>query len=98
MQSGFADLAKSNPEAMASFDPEKMKALTNNSALIKELPADIQHTVLQSFVNSFHFVFYTAAPVTLTGVVLALFLKEVPLRTNADYKKAKEDAAGETLG
>jgi hypothetical protein len=31
-------------------------------------------------------------------VVLALFLKEVPLRTNADYKKAKEDAAGETLG
>lgn len=98
MQSGFADLAKSNPEAMASFDNEKMEALTNNSALIKELPADIQHTVLQSFVNSFHFVFYTAAPVTLTGVVLALFLKEVPLRTNADYKKAKEDAAGETLG
>lgn len=98
MQSGFADLAKSNPEAMASFDPEKMRALTNNSALIKELPADIQHTVLQSFVNSFHFVFYTAAPVTLTGVILALFLKEVPLRTNADYKKAKEDAAGETLG
>ena len=95
MQSGFTELAQKNPDAVAGFDPAKLKALTNNSALIKQLPADIQQTVLQSFVNSFHFVFFTAAPVTLTGVFLALALKEIPLRTNEDYKKAKDDAAGE---
>ena len=95
MQSGFTELAQKNPDAVAGFDPSKLKALTNNSALIKQLPVDIQQTVLQSFVNSFHFVFFTAAPVTLTGVLLALALKEVPLRTNEDYKKAKDDAAGE---
>ena len=95
MQSGFTELAQKNPDAVAGFDPTKLKALTNNSALIKQLPVDIQQTVLQSFVNSFHFVFFTAAPVTLTGVLLALALKEVPLRTNEDYKKAKDDAAGE---
>ena len=95
MQSGFTELVQKNPDAVAGFDPAKLKALTNNSALIKQLPADIQQTVLQSFVNSFHFVFFTAAPVTLTGVFLALALKEIPLRTNEDYKKAKDDAAGE---
>ena len=95
MQSGFTELAQKNPDAVAGFDPTKLKALTNNSALIKQLPVDIKQTVLQSFVNSFHFVFFTAAPVTLTGVLLALALKEVPLRTNEDYKKAKDDAAGE---
>ena len=95
MQLGFADLAAKNPKAVAGFDPAKLKSLSNNSAMIKELPAEIKTTVLQSFVNSFHFVFYSAVPVTLTGFVLALFLKELKLRTNEDYKKAKEDATGE---
>ena len=98
MQSGFAELAKNNPQALAGFDQSKLKALTNNSALIHQLPAEVQTTVLQSFVNSFHFVFFAAAPVTLAGFILALMLKELPLRTNEDYKKAKEDAAGEQLG
>jgi MFS family permease len=98
MQSGFADLAKNNPAAAGAIDPSKMKSLANNSTLIHQLPADIQHVVLQAFVNSFHVVFYVAAPITALGFFLALMLKEVPLRTNADYQKAKEDAAGETLG
>jgi EmrB/QacA subfamily drug resistance transporter len=98
MQSGFADLAKSNPAAAGAIDPSQMKSLANNSTLIHQLPADIQHVVLQAFVNSFHVVFYAAAPITALGFLLALMLKEVPLRTNADYQKAKEDAAGETLG
>ena len=98
MQSGFAELAKNNPQALAGFDQSQLKALSNNSALIKQLPAEVQTTVLQSFVNSFHFVFFTAAPVTLAGFILALMLKELPLRTNEDYKRAKEDAAGEQLG
>ena len=95
MQSGFADLAKSNPNALAAVDPTQLKSLASNSKLIAKMPADVQHVVLQSFVNSFHFVFFSAAPITALGLVFALMLRETPLRTNADYKKASEDAAGE---
>jgi hypothetical protein len=49
-------------------------------------------------VNSFHVVFYTAAPVIFVGFIIANFLRELPLRTSEDYKKAREDASGETLG
>ncbi|MEY4100862.1 MAG: hypothetical protein RLZZ567_104 [Actinomycetota bacterium] len=98
MQSGFAELAKSNPGAIANFDQSKLEALTNNSALIKTLPIEVQNTVLQAFVNSFHVVFVSAAPVTAMGIFLALMLKEVRLRTNEDYKKAREEVAGEQLG
>ena len=98
MQSGFAELAKSNPDAIANFDQSKLEALTNNSALIKTLPTEVQNTVLQAFVNSFHVVFVSAAPVTAMGIFLALMLKEVRLRTNEDYKKAREEVAGEQLG
>jgi MFS family permease len=98
MQSGFADLAKTNPQAVSAIDPAAMKGLANNSKLIETLPADVQHVVLQAFVNSFHVVFYAAAPITALGFFLALMLKEVPLRTNEDYKKAAEEAAGESLG
>ena len=98
MQSGFAELAKNNPAAASAVDPGAMKGLANNSKLIHTLPADIQHVVLQAFVNSFHVVFYAAAPITAIGFFLALMLRETPLRTNADYQKAKDDAAGEALG
>lgn len=95
LQQGFADLASKNPDLAANFDSGKIQTLTNNSAIIKTLPVEVQTTVLQAFVNSFHVVFYAAAPVTILGFALAMALKELPLRTNEDYKKAKEDAAGE---
>jgi EmrB/QacA subfamily drug resistance transporter len=95
MQSGFAELAKTNPQAVAKMDPTKLKALSSNSTLIKTLPTDVKNTVLQAFVNSFHVVFYAAAPVTLLGFFIAWQLKETPLRTSHDYEKAKEDAQGE---
>jgi len=98
MQSGFTELAQTNPDTVSAIDPASVKNLANNSKLIETLPADVQHVVLQAFVNSFHVVFYAAAPITALGFFLALMLRETPLRTNEDYKKAKEDAAGESLG
>ena len=95
MQSGFTELAKSNPQALANVDPAKLKALSSNSTIIKTLPMDVQHTVLQAFVNSFHFVFYSAAPITFIGFLIAMKLREAPLRTSQDYQKAKEEASGE---
>ena len=98
MASGFADLAKTNPSSLANFDTSKLAGLTNNTAVLKTFPPIIKNTALEAFVNSFHVVFYAAAPVTALGLVLALMLRETPLRTSADYAAAREDAAGESLG
>jgi ABC-type phosphate transport system permease subunit len=66
--------------------------------LISKLSPTVQTSVLDAFVSSFHIVFLAAAPVTAIGFILALFLRETPLRTSADYAAAREDSAGEALG
>ena len=48
--------------------------------------------------ESFHVVFLVAAPIVAVGFIVALFLRETPLRTNADYASARNEAAGEALG
>jgi len=98
MSSGFGDLAKTNPSALEGFDTSRLAALTNNTAVLKTFPPVIKQTALEAFVNSFHVVFYAAAPITLLGLALAFMLRETPLRTTQDYAAAREDAAGESLG
>ncbi len=98
LQSGFTELAATNPSAVSGFDPEKLKQLSSNTAVLKELPVLVQNTALDAFVNSFHVVFLAAAPVTALGIIFALMLREAPLRTNKDYAAAREEASGESLG
>ena len=97
LQSGFTDLAAKNPSAVSGFDPEKLKQLSSNTAVLKDLPVLVQNTALDAFVNSFHVVFLAAAPVTALGIIFALMLREAPLRTNKDYAAAREESAGEVL-
>jgi MFS family permease len=94
----FADLSATNPAAVAGFDATKLEGVTNNTAILADLPPIIQQTVLQSFVNSFNVVFLVAAPVISIGIYCAFKLREVPLRTTMEFKEAKEEAAGESLG
>jgi MFS family permease len=98
LQSGFTELAATNPAAVSGFDPEKLKQLSSNTSVLKDLPVAVQNTALDAFVNSFHIVFLAAAPVTALGIILALMLREAPLRTNKDYAAAREESAGEALG
>jgi ABC-type spermidine/putrescine transport system permease subunit II len=98
MSVGFGDLAKTNPTAVAGFDKAQLEILTTNTAVLKTFPPVIKQTALEAFVNSFHVVFYAAAPVTALGLLLAFMLRETPLRTTQDYAAAREDAAGESLG
>jgi hypothetical protein len=91
-------LAATNPAAMAGATPEKFAQLKNNSAVIKEFSPELQASVYHSFVQSFHVVFLAAAPVVFIGFVLALFLREVPLRSGAAHHAAQQEAAGEALG
>ena len=91
-------LAATNPAAMAGATPEKFAQLKNNSSVIKEFSPDLQASVYHSFVQAFHVVFLAAAPVVFIGFVLALFLREVPLRSGAAHHAAQQEAAGESLG
>jgi hypothetical protein len=94
----FNKLATTNPEAVAGFDATKLEGIQSNTAVLQTLPPVIQTTALDAFVSSFHIVFLTAAPITAAGFLLALFLRETPLRTNKDYAAAREESAGESLG
>jgi MFS family permease len=94
----FQELATSNPGAVANFNPKVLEGVQNNTAVLQTLPPAIKTTALDAFVHSFQVVFVVAAPVVAIGFVVALFLRETPLRTNADYATARNEAAGEALG
>jgi len=98
LQSNFQELATSNPAALQGFDMSKLDGISSNTAVLKTLPPEIQATALNAFVNSFHIVFWAAAPITAIGFFLALKLREAPLRTSQEYAAARDEAVGESLG
>jgi len=57
------------------------RGLKQNATGIKNLPPDVQHKVLEAFALSFHDVFLIGIPLAVVALVVALFLKEAPLRT-----------------
>jgi EmrB/QacA subfamily drug resistance transporter len=82
----------------SGFEPDQAELIQNNTAAIGALSPEGRISALNAFVDSFHMVFLVAAPVVAIGFIVALFLRETPLRTNADYAAARNDAAGEALG
>jgi MFS family permease len=98
LESNFAELATTNPAVIQGFDMSKLEGISENTAVLKSLPPEIQATALNAFVDSFHVVFIAAAPITAIGFLLALKLRETPLRTNKEYAAARDEAAGESLG
>ncbi len=98
LQTNFAELAKSDPKSLSGFDMSQLGGISNSTAVLRTLPPVLKNTALEAFVSSFHIVFYAAAPITALGFLLALILRETPLRTSQDYAAAREEAAGDTLG
>jgi hypothetical protein len=47
------------------------------------LPAEVKHDVAVAFSHSLHTVFLACVPVALIGIVLALRMRETPLRTHS---------------
>ena len=82
----------------SGFDSAQVSQIQNNTAAIAGLPLEGKINALNAFVDSFQVVFLVAAPVVAVGFFVALFLRETPLRTNADYATARNDATGEALG
>jgi EmrB/QacA subfamily drug resistance transporter len=69
---------------------------TNNVQAIQALPEPIKTSVLTAFTNALDDVFLVGVPVVVMAFVVALFLKEVPLRT-AQRRHPGEPAATEAL-
>lgn len=97
MASGFTDLAHKDPSVMATINITPA-GITNMIANPKSVPIIVHNTALDAYVNAFHIVFYAAAPITALGFILALTMRELPLRTSHDYAAAREEAAGEAIG
>jgi EmrB/QacA subfamily drug resistance transporter len=62
------------------------------SSGVSKLPPEVRQAVLQAYVHSFHDMFLLAVPISLSAFVVALFLREAPLRSTT-----KEVSEGETL-
>jgi len=92
LDQGMSQLAATNPTAAKSFNPALLGELQNSTSVLKNLPVQVKETVLQSFVYSFHDVFWTAAPVTALGFIFALLLREIPLRSNEDHAAARHES------
>ena len=56
--------------------------LKTSAASLKTLPSAVQHHVLDAFAASFHDVFLIGIPFAILGLVIALFLKDAPLRAS----------------
>ena len=74
----MADVLAGNPAAARAGDG-KLDSVTNNVEAIKALPEPLHGLVTQAFSLSLHDTFIAAVPLTVVAVVVALFLKEIPL-------------------
>jgi ABC-type phosphate transport system permease subunit len=97
LESGFAELATTNPDKLAGVDPTVLSSLENNTEAIATLPVEVQNTVLEAFMNAFQVVFWAAFPVVAIGFLFALFLREKPLQDSNEHASARQDAAGDSL-
>ncbi len=94
----IAQVATTNPAAMAGANPEKIAQLRNNTSVLKTFTPQLQEGIMGAFVKGFHAVFISALPVILIGLAVAFFLRETPLKTGAAHAAARDEAAGESVG
>ena len=98
IKSGITSLATKNPAAMAGATPESLANLKNNPGVMAKFTPQLQGTILHSYVEAFHVVFISAAPVTAIGLLIAMAMKETPLKSSAEHAQAMKEAAGEAMG
>jgi EmrB/QacA subfamily drug resistance transporter len=84
-----AHLGKALP---GSVGKAAAKSLQGSGNSLATLPTSTLHTVLVAFSQAFHDLFLIGIPIAVLAFVVALFLRETPLRT-----AARDEAAGEAL-
>jgi EmrB/QacA subfamily drug resistance transporter len=78
------------PSSGTANVPKIVKAVESgvSSSSIKKYPPNISHDIYHAFVLSFHDMFLIAVPIILLAFVVALFLREAPLRTTIKTHEA----------
>ncbi len=83
------------PAAIAEAGIDPSSAATATPEALHQLPADQAGPIIDAYAHALHVVFLGAVPVALVAFVLALFLKEVPLR---DASRAGAADLGDGFG
>ena len=71
-------IQESLPQATGMADVAKSTGLTN-------IPPEAQYAVSQAYVSSFHDMFLMAIPFALAALVVAVTMREAPLRDSVDH-------------
>lgn len=74
----------------AGINPD---ALSGSPEAIQALPAAVQEPLLESFMEAIDRVFTVGVPVVVVAFLLALFLKELPLRETSGLQETASDPA-----
>jgi EmrB/QacA subfamily drug resistance transporter len=77
----------------ANIAGQVSEGLQKSATSLASVPADVKHAVLNSFALSFRDVFLIAIPFAVVALIVALFLKESPLRTSHDHEDDKVSPA-----
>jgi MFS family permease len=78
---------------LASFGPQGKQiadGLQHSASSLKQLPPSSVHQALTAFAQSFHDVFLYALPFAIVAFLIALSLKEAPLRSSHDHQPPTE--------
>jgi EmrB/QacA subfamily drug resistance transporter len=93
----FQQAAQAHPDQVKALQQAAQggsSASLNDTSFINRLVAPLAHPFKVGFSNSMDIVFVTAAGVMVVGLVVILFLPELPLRNmSAVQARAEEDAA-----
>jgi hypothetical protein len=81
-------------EALAEMGVE-VSDLLNSPAAIRALPAPVANGVISSLEVAVQTVFWWSVPMMLVGFILALFLKEIPLRDTVGPERATAEPSVE---
>jgi EmrB/QacA subfamily drug resistance transporter len=80
----MADALRSLPPGTPADTMGDVDSITNSVQAIRALPAPVEELVTGAFSNALHDMFLSAVPLVLVALVVAFFLKEVPLGTRED--------------
>ncbi|POM26905.1 Multidrug resistance protein 3 [Actinomadura rubteroloni] len=90
LASNMTDLARRG-ELPPGFDA---RAVQGNARLLDKLPSNVRGHFLHAYSDAIQHVFLWAVPVAAAGFVLALFLREAPLRSTAAAPDYGEGVGG----
>lgn len=80
----MADAMRNLPPGAPAGSMGNTDSMTNNVKVIQGLPGPVRDLVTGAFSNALHDMFLSAVPLVLAALVVALFLKEIPLATRDD--------------